>query len=147
MWQADQREEERRRLFMSQNAGSATRPIADVQLQWDQAWSPRTGAACISVRGGLLSPMALKQPRAAPLLRHPYRRADVRLGLAVGHAGVVHHPVGLPGVAAVLGERLLPARCPRRHARPDEPHQDRPTLEDVLGFEDAAVTVERADHG
>ena len=58
----------------------------------------------------------------------------------------VHDPVRLPGLAAVLGERLLPARGRRRDSGPDEAHADRPALERVVSLEHAGVAVEAAEH-
>ena len=53
--------------------------------------------------------------------------------------------VRLPGLAAVLGERLLPPRRRRRHARPGVADEDRPSLEGVRPLEDPDVAGERAD--
>src|SRR5581483_10620471 len=54
--------------------------------------------------------------------------------------------VCLPGLAAVLGEGLLPARRRRRHTRPGVADEDVAALERVRALEDPDVTVEPADH-
>ena len=54
----------------------------------------------------------------------------------------VHRPVRLPRPAAVVGERLLPARRLRPHARPDEADEDRAAVEGVRALEDAGVAFE-----
>src|SRR6187401_296820 len=63
------------------------------------------------------------------------------------YAREVVDPVGLPSLAAVVRERLLPARARRGHPRPGEADADRLAPEDVVALEDAGVARERSDHG
>src|SRR6188474_2927195 len=58
-------------------------------------------------------------------------------------------PVRLPGLAAVLGERLLPAARVRLDVVPEVAHQDRLAVPDLVVVEraGAVLAVERADGG
>src|SRR5262245_54423830 len=59
----------------------------------------------------------------------------------------LHHPVLLPGLPAVRGEGLLPARGRCRHPGPREPDANGSTLEGVVALEDTHVALERAHDG
>ncbi|WP_239104103.1 sensor histidine kinase [Microbispora corallina] len=60
-------------------------------------------------------------------------------------AGGVHDPVGLPRMAAVVGEGLLPVTRVLRDPGPGEPDADRPALVGVVGVEGADPVDEAAD--
>src|SRR5262245_40725173 len=62
------------------------------------------------------------------------------------HSREIHVPVGLPVVALVAREGLLPARRILGDARPEITHADRPALERVVAVERPDTLVEAAMH-
>src|SRR5664279_4877484 len=58
----------------------------------------------------------------------------------------IHGPVGLPTVALVEREGLLPARRLRRDVRPQETDADLAPVVLVVAIESADALVEAADH-
>src|SRR5204863_3538609 len=59
-----------------------------------------------------------------------------------GGAGEVHDPIGLPGLAAVVGEGLAPARRGRVARLPQECHPHGPAGVGIVALEAADATLE-----
>ena len=84
----------------------------------------------------------------ASLFKYDILANKVGLGAArSADAGRLHHPVDLPGRAAIRRERLLPAAGPVGDVRPGEPDEDRLAVEDVVAEERADAVDEPADDG
>src|SRR6185437_10433180 len=89
--------------------------------------------------------MLAERRTAAPNARSRVRAAARSVGRAIDLAEV-GGPVGLPGLAAVAGEGLLPVGGGSGDARPDEAHFDGLAAQAVIGIEGAHAVLETALH-
>src|SRR5262245_30806823 len=65
---------------------------------------------------------------------------------ASSHARELHDPIGLPTLAAIVRERLLPSRGVGTELGPREEDLHGPTVVRVVAIELTAIAVEAADH-
>src|SRR5580693_9264288 len=66
--------------------------------------------------------------------------------IVIRAAAEVRGPVGLPGLTAVRGERLLPVGRRPGDPRPREARPDGPAVEYLVAVETADAVLESADH-
>jgi hypothetical protein len=63
----------------------------------------------------------------------------------IRHPDLVGDPVGVPGLASIIGERLFKVRHARGRVGPDKPNENAFSIQHVLGVKLASSVLELAD--
>src|SRR6185312_4151324 len=96
--------------------------------------------------GDTTSPRAAASAAACPARAWKRMKTESSMRAIGASAAELGNPVGLPGLAAVVGEGLLELEALGGDVGEDEAHEDHPVVQRVLGVELPSPVLEAADH-